>query len=442
LLYEGDVAGYRDACLHMLERFGASAHLEDQLWLGQACSLGPGGLVDEARLLEKAEQCLALRPHDPRCQLVLGTLYFRAGRPDRAIPLLQNALADNIDGYNFLGWPVLVLACRQAGRADEARRWDEAMSRRVEQLARGIPVEPPEEDLNLPADTEWLLASLLRREARESSGGATTADQVLDWLVRSRGLVKLRRWDEAVAAYTRVMELHPAQGRFRLDRAHLYARLGRWRSAAADFDDAYRLGAADRVFDWYCYALCRLRMDDQEGYRRLCKEVLRRFGGRPRPKNALETLELQQVASICFLRPQTDLDLAVPTRLAKAALAVAPGDPILLLGSSAAHIRNGEPDKAIPQAHKALAGRWTQNMDWGGPAIVWLQLSIAHHQLGQPEEGRRWLEKAVQRIDGDPNARAAEESGVRWHLQSLLEIMRREAEELYGPKTASRVRGG
>jgi hypothetical protein len=145
------------------------------------------------------------------------------------------------------------------------------------------------------------------------------------------------------------------------------------------------------------------------------------------------------VASICFLRPQADLDLALPTRLARTALAAAPGEPILLLGSSAAHIRNGEPEKAIPQAHKALAGRWTQNLDWGGPLIAWLQLSIAHHQLGQMEEGRRWLDKAVQRIDGDPNARAVEASGVRWHLQSLLEIMRLEAQELYGPKTERRA---
>src|SRR5439155_24019711 len=64
------------------------------------------------------------------------------------------------------------------------------------------------------------VACLLRREAQALFGGPTTTDLVLHWLVQSRGLAKLGRWDEAQAAFTKVIELRPAQGRFRLDRAH------------------------------------------------------------------------------------------------------------------------------------------------------------------------------------------------------------------------------
>ncbi|HEV3082638.1 MAG TPA: protein kinase [Gemmataceae bacterium] len=434
-LYQGDQSAYRQTCGRMLEQFGASPDAEDQARLGQVCGLGPGGLVDRARLLHLAEQGLGLRPNDRFRQLVLGTLYYRAGQLDRAIPLLQNSVEDNFDSFNLQGWPVLAMACRQAGRAEEARRWLEKMNQRVEQLTSNFPVEPLEDDLDLPPNFEWLADCLLRREAQAWFDGPTTADRVLHWLVQSRGLAKLGRWDEAQAAFSRVIELRPTQGRFRLDRAHFFARRNQWQLAAADFDDAYRLGARDRVFDWYCYALCRLRMEDDEGYRRICREVVRRFGGRPPPKNALEVVELNQVASICFLRANADANLQLATRLARTALAADPDDAMLLLGSSAAYLRGGEPAKAIPELHKALGKRWKMNLDWGGPVIAWLQLSMAHHQLGQVEEGRSWFNKAVQRIDGDVSIRESEATGIRWHLWALFEIMRREAAALYGQTT-------
>jgi tetratricopeptide (TPR) repeat protein/tRNA A-37 threonylcarbamoyl transferase component Bud32 len=436
-LHQGEDSAYQETCRRMLEQFGASPNAEDQLWLVQACCLGPGGLVDRERLRHLAEQCLELRPNDRGRQLVLGTLYYRAGQLDRAISLLQDSLADNVDSLNLEGWPVLAMACQQAGRSGEARQWMEKTNQRIEQLTSNFPIEPLEDDLDLPRDSEWLLAALLRREAQGLFGGPTNADLVLHWLVQSRGLAKLGRWDEAQAAFTKVIELRPNQGRFRLDRAHFFGRRNQWHLAAADFEDAYRLGAPDRVFDWYCYAICRLRMEDHEGYRRICRDVLRRFGGRPKPKTLLEVVELYEVACICFLRPNADADLELATRLAKTALAVHPDDALLLLGLSGAYIRSGAPAKAIPIIHKTFGKHWSQNMDWGGPVIAWLQLSLAHHQLGQVEAGRVWLNKAIQRIDGDASNRESEATGIRWYLWALLEITRREAAGLYAqaPRT-------
>src|SRR5262249_9740060 len=151
-----------------------------------------------------------------------------------AIPLLRSSLDDNLDSGNLQGWPVLAMACRQAGRAQEARQWLDKTNQRVEQLTSNFAVEPLEDDLDLPPDSEWLCACLLRREARALFGGPTTADLVLHWLVQSRGLAKLGRWDEAQAAFTKVIELRPTQGRFRLDRAHFFARRGQWQLAATD----------------------------------------------------------------------------------------------------------------------------------------------------------------------------------------------------------------
>jgi serine/threonine protein kinase/tetratricopeptide (TPR) repeat protein len=436
-LYEGEDSAYQEACERMQKQFGASPDGEESVWLGLACSLRAGATVDRARLLHLAEQSLALRPHDRSRQFVLGALYYRDGQLDRAIPLLQNSLADNTDMLNLLAWPVLAMACRQAGRAEEGRRWLEKMNQRVEQLASNFAIEPLEDDLELFPDPEWLCTCLLRREAQALFDGPTTADLVLHWLAQSRGLAKLGRWEEAQTAFTKVIELRPAQGRYRLDRAHFFGRRGLWHLAAADFDDAYRLGAPDRVFDWYCYALCCLLMEDHERYQHICREVLHRFGGRRKPKTVFEVGELYEVACICFLQPNADANLEVATRLAKTALSVFPNDALLLLGLSAAYLRGGAPEKAIPVIHKTLGKRWSQNMDWGGPVIAWLQLSMAHHQLGQVEEGRTWFSKAVERIDADASKRENEVKGVRWHLWALLEIMRREATGLYAQKTAA-----
>src|SRR5207248_10251903 len=99
--------------------------------------------------------------------------------------------------------------------------------------------------------------------------------------------------------------------------------------------------------------------------------------------------------------------------------------------------RCGAPEKAIPIIHNALSKPWKMNMDWGGPVIAWLQLSVAHHQLGRMEEGRSWFDKAMQRIDGEPSRREGETTGIRWHLGALFEIMRREAAALYAPERTS-----
>jgi serine/threonine protein kinase len=434
-LYQGDDRGYQETCRRMLERFGSSPNADDQEQLTLVCGLGPTGL-DQGRLLRLGEQCLVLPVNDRFRYFLSGTLFYRAGQFDRAIPLLRKSLDDDVDALNDWlnshSWPVLAMACLKAGRADEGRLWLEKTNQRVEQMTNNLPVEPLEDDLALPPDVQWLCACLLRREAQGLLGDLPTADLVLHQMVQSRGLAKLDRWDEAQAAFTKVIELRPTQGRFRLDRAHFFARRSQWELAAADFDDACRLGARDRLFDWYCHALCRLRMEDDEGYRRIREEVLRRFGGRPKPRTVLEVVELHQVASICFLRPIGGANLELATRLARTALAADPDNPLLLLGSSAAYIRGGAPEKAIPVIHNALGKRWKMHLDWGGPVLAWLQLSVAHHRLGQVEEGRAWFNKAVQRIDGEPDRRESETTGIRWHLGALFEIMRREAAGLYG----------
>jgi tetratricopeptide (TPR) repeat protein len=130
-LNEGNGSDYQQTCRRMLEQFGNSPNAQDQMWLGQACGLGPGGLLDRARLLHLAEQCLALSPNSRSPQLILGTLYYRAGQLDQAIPLLRDAVADNVDSGNLQAWPVLAMACRQASRSEEAHQWLNKVNERI-----------------------------------------------------------------------------------------------------------------------------------------------------------------------------------------------------------------------------------------------------------------------------------------------------------------------
>jgi hypothetical protein len=58
---------------------------------------------------------------------------------------------------------------------------------------------------------------------------------------------------------------------------------------------------------------------------------------------------------------------------------------------------------------------------------------MAHHRLGHADEARRWLYKAVERIDRlsqEMTGEAADVPRLSWKQRSTLDRLRREAEAL------------
>jgi hypothetical protein len=72
----------------------------------------------------------------------------------------------------------------------------------------------------------------------------------------------------------------------------------------------------------------------------------------------------------------------------------------------------------------------------GRAVLNWLWLSLANHRLGQPEEARRWLDKAQAWLDQYRNGmppRADEDLGLHLHNWLEAHVLRREAEALIQP---------
>jgi tetratricopeptide (TPR) repeat protein len=106
-----------------------------------------------------------------------------------------------------------------------------------------------------------------------------------------------------------------------------------------------------------------------------------------------------------------------------------------LTEQGALHCRAGRLEEAVDLLHKSLRAD-----AWPGRAVLnWLWLALTHQRLGETQEARRWLDRAVRWLDrfatGMP-ARA--EQGLGLHLHNWLEahVLRREAEALLGALAA------
>jgi tetratricopeptide (TPR) repeat protein len=204
-------------------------------------------------------------------------------------------------------------------------------------------------------------------------------------------------------------------------RGHVYAEFDEWDKAAADYAKATTLGTKDLEV-WHVHALVRLMIGDHDGYRHVCASVLKQFGQTKDPDEA------SSVAWTCVLAPDAVPDQKIPMQLAEKVVSRVPRGPAALNTLGAAHYRAGQLDKAIQRLNEAI-----QADGKGGTAWDWLFLAMAHQSLGHADEAKKWLDKAVQRIDPMTQAKPiGEATGTSqlWYNRFELQLLRREAEAL------------
>jgi serine/threonine protein kinase/WD40 repeat protein/tetratricopeptide (TPR) repeat protein len=163
------------------------------------------------------------------------------------------------------------------------------------------------------------------------------------WRLRAMGHVGLQKWDRALADLTRAIDLDAEYIAPRINRAYVYARQGRWSEAAADFARTVELDPNHHLH-WYHLAALRLRLGDRQEYRRICRQMLARFGNTDNRRIA------ERTAGTCALAPDSRIDPGLIVKLADRAVTGAEKHrdyPWFVLAKALAEYRAGHDAAAI-----------------------------------------------------------------------------------------------
>jgi WD40 repeat protein len=170
-----------------------------------------------------------------------------------------------------------------------------------------------------------------------------------------------------------------------LRRGELFARLGEWQRAFADYRRA-RARSSLNLLSWRQYAGLCVRAGHLAEYRAACIEMVRLFG---RTTNAHETGDL---AMACALAPAALPEPGAAVALGKRAVAQARPLPGQCLARALTALRGGDPDSAVRWGYEALRADASRR----APVQAWLTLALAHRARGDSEEAERWGDRAEQ----------------------------------------------
>jgi WD40 repeat protein/tetratricopeptide (TPR) repeat protein len=201
-----------------------------------------------------------------------------------------------------------------------------------------------------------------------------------------------------------------------------YAASFRWREAGAAFDRGLQLDPTDHS-RWCHTVLLHLLAEDREGYRRLCREMIQRFG------NTDIRLVAERTVKVCLLLPDAvkgpDLDRV--QKLAEQAV-TGPKDgfyPYFVRTKAFADYRAG----GYAEAVKAL--EWLAPDANGGPleAETFAALAMVYHRLGRTHEAKTALAKAAALMAKMPD-KALGRLLLDWWGWGIAQVLYREADEL------------
>jgi VCBS repeat-containing protein len=158
-----DLETYRGICARALGRAASAADSNSAIWTAWTCALAPEATAEFRQLVERTGPIAAGNRSKVFATVALGTLYFRAGRFDRAREFLQRT-ADRASGSGPLpyDWFFLAMTYERLGRSAEAAQWMSRASLATESLLlhgrNGAPL----------SWNQSLTLELLRREAETS----------------------------------------------------------------------------------------------------------------------------------------------------------------------------------------------------------------------------------------------------------------------------------
>jgi tetratricopeptide (TPR) repeat protein len=470
-LQAGDTARYRMTCKRMLELFGQTQDPIVAQQTALSCLLIPPAVTDEELILQLAEHGVAGAPDEQWCPITLGAALYRASRFEAAadLELIVKSWPEDpygepgVDGGPLLTWLILAMTHHRLGHTHDARRWlDKAILRmdresaakeigrlrqqshvwamclvlrkEAETLLSSAGTAEPSKTTAVPGRNAYMVFSLaLARkgsspEAVEEFTIAVELDPKLAAAWSNRGVAynNMGKWDQAIADYSKAVELNPKDADAWHNRASAYAVLAQWDKAAADSVLAVERNPADAGW-WMERASYQLQAGDTAAHRTTCTRMLQRF------RETKDPVIAHWTALSCLLIPQAVNDEKLVLQLAEQGLSGATDNQWSMITLGAALYRAGQFEAAADLG--LIEKTWSEDPYGeagadGGPLFTWLVLAMTHHRLGHTEEARRWLDKAVLRMDRESAAKEIGPLRQQSQVWAMCLVLRREAQGL------------
>jgi tetratricopeptide (TPR) repeat protein len=273
-------------------------------------------------------------------------------------------------------------------------------------------------------------AARAQEEAAEHRTAAIARD--LETLNKANGLIEEARshvesaeWSEADAKLTQATRLRSDHSSAWLARGELYARLGLWDLAAADFRRAWELQEPSATRAIYQHALLRACAGDVAGYRAACARLVRRLdNGAAVPSLAQE----EDILRACVAGEEPPADTERLVELASRAVDASRSAPRLAALGTALY-RSGRFDTAVGPLLEAKLADAAWEPAWSDAA-----LALCYHRLGRAEEAGRSLQAAQDMASRGPApGLPGSTPAAAWWQAAHVELLLREAFRLLRP---------
>jgi tetratricopeptide (TPR) repeat protein len=242
-------------------------------------------------------------------------------------------------------------------------------------------------------------------------------------------LLDQQRIDEAIARFQASIEFDPKLTMAYQSLAQAYAATGQWNQVAAELDRALERDANDHEA-WRSAAYAHLAAGDAAGYRRICRETLKRFGCTESPVSA------PRAAMTLSVLPDAVSDLGPVERLARHAVTGTENHGYyryFALAKALTEGRAGRPAEAINWMER-FAPR-TDGELWDATGFA--ALAMAQHHLSRREEAKASLAKAQAIVAHKmPDPAKGQLYGSNWLAAVHAQVATREAEELLNNRSS------
>jgi WD40 repeat protein len=241
------------------------------------------------------------------------------------------------------------------------------------------------------------------------------------------------QWDDAERMVTAELAREPDHSvnravadEFYRHRGDADAHRGDWARVAADYAQLMKLTPEDH-WVWYRAVVVQAHLGNRAEYRRLCQEMLQRFGATTSPGVA------EMTAKSCLLLPGIVKDQKTLTELAALAVTKEPADSMIfgwvLQTRGLADHRAGRFADGAVWLEKSLM----HNPSLDVQATARFMLAIGQHQRGQKQAAQATFARALEITTREMPS--LEKSGAGWHDWLINDLLRREAAELIERKT-------